>query len=283
MTNQSLILCTGTSRSNLNVLLRGYVATTNRDIRTAITHLLHRALSASLLFQHDPEEVALWLEALPVMTRCPDTRTPDGVLLTSEPDAVISFVDDCAQRCFKTPYRYLENLEELFRSADDAAEGVTLVAGQSDRHPSPLLMTILEQFEAKVKGQLLSASDTLAIVTFIRKLCLKLLSKMDHAGPLRAVATRLNNIIMGHPHADTSLILSAIQRELDYLNSILLRVVRPRLTPDTDRDEHVESFLEIVEIQGETTRKSRHFINVFVWFDELLCVSAASRMATVRI
>ncbi|KAF9807927.1 hypothetical protein IEO21_08001 [Rhodonia placenta] len=244
---------TGISRSNLNVLLRGYVATTNRDIRTAITHLLHRALSASLLFQHDPEEVALWLEALPVMTRCPDTRTPDGVLLTSEPNAVISFVDDCAQRCFKTPYRYLENLEELFRSADDAAEGVTLVAGQSDRHPSPLLMTILEQFEAKVKGQLLSASDTLAIVTFIRKLCLKLLSKMDHAGPLRAVATRLNNIVMGHPHADTSLILSAIQRELDYLNSILLRVVRPRLTPDTDRDEHVESFLEIVEIQGETT------------------------------
>jgi nucleolar pre-ribosomal-associated protein 1 len=55
-------------------------------------------------FQEDPHESDLWLKALPAIRLLSDEEVHDGGPLVDEADAVISFFDDCVQRCLKTPY-----------------------------------------------------------------------------------------------------------------------------------------------------------------------------------
>lgn len=104
---------TGGSHSNLYILLKMYAVTQSMAIRSATAVLLQHSLSSSLLFQHDPDELVLWLRSLPSTARPVDAQAPDGTSLTDERDAVISFLDECAQLCAKIPYRFLEELRSL--------------------------------------------------------------------------------------------------------------------------------------------------------------------------
>jgi len=63
--------------------------------------------------EYDPHESDLWLKALPTMRPLDDEEVTDGGPLRDEAEAVITFLDDCVQRCIKTPYRYLEDVCSL--------------------------------------------------------------------------------------------------------------------------------------------------------------------------
>jgi nucleolar pre-ribosomal-associated protein 1 len=122
------------------------------------------------LFQEDPHESDLWLKALPAIRLLTDEEVHDGGPLVDEADAVISFFDDCVQRCLKTPYRYLEEIRSLAQK--------TLTSNPEFEHeyqlqiyPSALLMTIVEQLDAKVANKLLIPSHVLGITSFIRISC----------------------------------------------------------------------------------------------------------------
>ncbi|KAF9233345.1 ribosome 60S biogenesis N-terminal-domain-containing protein [Melanogaster broomeanus] len=98
------------SHTYLYVLLKTFCNTRVRALRTTLRELLQHVLAQSVLFQEDPSEAELWLAALPsgCVRRGQGTETPDGAALTDEVDAIVAFLDDCAQRCLKTPYRYME-------------------------------------------------------------------------------------------------------------------------------------------------------------------------------
>ncbi|KAJ4475724.1 hypothetical protein J3R30DRAFT_3706325 [Lentinula aciculospora] len=117
-------------------------------LRHEIRRLLEQVLSTSLLFRpHEgindryrggaEEEVRVWLAAL-LKTRS-----------YNEVDAVVIFLDDCVQRCLRTPERYLDALEEVCdanMSDTNRWHNETTSSGL----PSPLLMTLLEQLDHRI-------------------------------------------------------------------------------------------------------------------------------------
>lgn len=176
-------------------------------------------MSNSILFQEDPEEVDLWLSCLPESKRGPDSESPDGVKLTDEGDSVIVFLDDCIQRCLKTPYRYLEDRDAWMETLSDASDGNT-------RYPeetlcSPLLITVVEQLGVKLAGQFLGPSDTLAITSFMRKLLLRLSSKLQNVAFLTLVTDKLDQVLHRDLYPKLPNITTAIRREIQRLRQDL--------------------------------------------------------------
>ena len=206
------ILFTG-SRGNLSILLRLYSRTDRRAMKYAVAGLLRQTLSTTPAFQHDAEEIDLWLTALPSTARPPEAHAHDNTPLTNEAEAVILLLDDCFQRCLKTPYRYVEELQALCHPGNGKLEG-----GDPHVLPSPMLVTVLEQIQAKVNGNLLSPSDTLAAITFVRKLMLQMASKLPSLQPLDAVANRIRSLSLDSQHLGAS-VHAAIVREQDRLSA----------------------------------------------------------------
>lgn len=218
---QSFFIRIGSSRGNLSVLLTLCVNAHAKATRYIIRGILSRTLASTLLFQHDPEEVELWLRCLPYSRNASGVRSATATALADEAEVVISFLEDCIQRCMKTPFRYLEELQTLANQS--YADTRLAIAGHPGALPSPVLMTVIEQLEAKYDRELLSAVDSLAVVIFVRKLILKLTGKVYGLELLSAIALRLESItkkagrsadtadIAHHVHA-ISIGLSQLQR-----------------------------------------------------------------------
>lgn len=109
-------------------------------MHSEISQLLKQVLARSVLFRRNEEledrygggaeeEVQIWLSSL--------AANKDS----SDADVIVAFMDDCAQRCMRTPERYLDAL-------DDVREGS--LSNESVQLPSPLLMTLLEQLEYRI-------------------------------------------------------------------------------------------------------------------------------------
>lgn len=138
---------------------------------------MESSLTGSLLFQHDIDEVSLWLDALP-------STDADGEDEDEDEDAsiTISFLDDCAQRYTKTPYKYIEELRKIPTSEDgamddDSADPAPAPAERADAYPSPLLMVVIEQIGAKTNSQKPVDAEIHAAIRFLHRLFLRLASK----------------------------------------------------------------------------------------------------------
>ncbi|KAI6003337.1 ribosome 60S biogenesis N-terminal-domain-containing protein [Pisolithus marmoratus] len=236
------------SRTYFQVLLRTFCTTSVRALHITVHVLLQHILATSALFQEDPAEVDLWLASLPsgIVCRGQGTETLDGAPLTDEVDSVVTFLDECTQRCLKTPYRYMEAMADLFQSSDVSVDV------QVEGVASPLLMTVLEQVLAKINGRLLSPSDALSVFTFVRRLVFKLASKQEETGyrALRAIVGKLetpmasDDLFENHPS-----IRGAIRRELS-IATACLRHFETGLRSDMRAQEDagaVEVFLDRVE------------------------------------
>ncbi|KAF8994562.1 ribosome 60S biogenesis N-terminal-domain-containing protein [Cyathus striatus] len=174
------------SSTYFRILLTQLATTHHKAIYQAVFSLVSHLLSTSTLFsESSSEEAALWLASLPRTTRSADSESPDGAKLSDEPQAVITFLDDCVFRCLKVVYKYLEELDGLCK----VEEGE-----RSESHPSPLLMTVLEQLEAKVSRRLLTPSDALALATFVRKLVLRLCSLLSDLRLVRAFVEKIDSV-----------------------------------------------------------------------------------------
>lgn len=102
-----------------------YLSSPLESLRSAAEEAATSLLSTSLLFEHDPSEIPIWLEALP--------RQESAQL------NVLVFFDGTLQRCLQTPYKYVDQMSEIVSSNDPACKNATC------RQASPLLATLLEQ------------------------------------------------------------------------------------------------------------------------------------------
>lgn len=210
-------------------------------MKSAVASLLRQTLSTTAAFQHDADEVDLWLTALPSMKRAAGAQAPDNTPLTDEAEAVIALLDDCLQRCIKTPYRYLEELQLLCEANSETRD-----TQDPSLLPSPMLVVVIEQLQARLNGNLLSPSDTLAVVTFVRKLMLQMASKLPSLDLLDAVANRVNALSFDSGHLGTS-VHTAVAREckiLAHCRSHLTAISLPRAA---GLNSTVEEFLEQLE------------------------------------
>ncbi|KAJ3573727.1 hypothetical protein NP233_g2249 [Leucocoprinus birnbaumii] len=155
---------TSASRTYLYAILKSYTATHVPALKATLLDLLSHSLSSA--------------------------TSPDNAKLTDEAESVVTFLDDCIQRCLKTPFRYIEEMRNSLPST--ASPSANLDAAV---FPSPLIMTIQEQFDAKIKAGLLTPSDILAISSFVRKLVFRLLGQVQNLVFLNIVAERIDQIL----------------------------------------------------------------------------------------
>jgi nucleolar pre-ribosomal-associated protein 1 len=218
-------------------------------IRAAIVSLLRHSLSEDTLFQHDSDEVCLWLESLSVVQRNENTEAPDGARLGDEGIAITKFLDDCALRCAKTPYKYLEDLCSVVRATDVVTDiQSNPVAERPEAYPSPLLMTVMEQLSAKVSGKLLSASETLAVASYIRKLVFRLAGKVQDLQFLRNIVEKYDFVLPDdiflpeYPSMN-----KGIRREVSILKAVMKNILYPEFEKICEPSAEMNEFLKRLE------------------------------------
>lgn len=193
-------------------------------IRQAAASLASSLLSRSIIFDHDPSETDLWLQALPRSMRASDAKAPDGTPLLDESEAVISFLDECILRCLKTPYHYLEGILDIcYGSSSTLVSSQTSPVEQQHRSPhlapSPLLATLLEQFAFKQNKQLFEASDHLAVVTYLRELVIGFIGKQPDPGSSLRLLEKLCALVEESKLGSTA-ISTALSRELRLIRNL---------------------------------------------------------------
>jgi nucleolar pre-ribosomal-associated protein 1 len=153
-------------------LLSLHLRTPYAQLKTASEALITRLFETSVLFEHDPKEVAAWIESLP--------RTKHTNSLASEDDITIflAFFDDVLSRCVKTPYKYLEQGKQLYSSSSDVS-----------RMPSPLFMTVLEQLRHKP----MDPTSRRLVASFLARLVKLLVGKME-VGDAKAISAYMRDV-----------------------------------------------------------------------------------------
>ncbi|KAL0948883.1 hypothetical protein HGRIS_008999 [Hohenbuehelia grisea] len=244
--------------TNFYHLLSAYTRTTSIP---AIRHTLHsiiaRFLAKSILFQTSGSstlsaeakeaEPSVWLQSLPTMQRAKATEAPDGATLTDERESVVAFLDDCVSRCLKKAYAYMEDMQQLVGGAE------VVGASQLTALPSPLSMTVVEQLKAKLEHDLLTPSDVLAIVTFLRKLVLRLMGVLPDLVFLRKYVVRIDAALQDVTNANSAFkkypgIRFAVKRELHLMHVSIDHICgTPIPESPAQTSSEVESFLLQVE------------------------------------
>lgn len=182
---------------------------------------MQHIFSGSILFEHDPEEVHSWLSSLPIGARPLDAESPDGTLLFNERAAVVNFLDNCIQLCLKAPYGYIEELSK-FDSETITASGYQ----PGGNTPSPLLATVIEQILSKITTSF-SPSDTLAIVSFARRLIVRLAGKTEGLGLMVRLSERLVSLPVGEILKENHVVAKAVADEIAMLKNYLMLLGDP--------------------------------------------------------
>jgi nucleolar pre-ribosomal-associated protein 1 len=121
-------------------------------------------------------------------------------------------------------------------------------SGMDDEtYPSPLIMTIAEQLDAKIKAGLLPPSDILAISSFVRKVVFRLLGQVQNIGFLKAFVVRMDQIL-----GETRLWLNEypmMTRAVRMEVKMMYAVVRPsqRVEVPLESNSGLEEYLEEIE------------------------------------
>ena len=236
------------SHSNLRILLQGYLETRTAALRREIGLLLRHVMAGDPLFQHDPDEVYLWLECIPPTAPRSGTKSPDGVELVDGGATVVKFLDECLLRCARTPYKYLEDLSAVEPSPSTVSKDYTedYIAKRPELFPSPVLMTLLEQVSVLVKNGP-SPSDLYSLSVFIRHLIFRLAQKMQSLWFIQAVAEKVDAIFGDNVLPSYPSITKAVRREFRILRACLAGLEGPPLgTPGTITDQ-IQTFLAKIE------------------------------------
>lgn len=157
------------------------------------------------MFNHDPEEVQLWLNALPQ-----NFSTANGLAMSDTQRAVLQFLDNCIGRFSKAQYKYTDELVSLVNtvnaevtSKSESTLVRTLIAADSNtgasdyKHPfSPLLLTLFENLnfiKADRRPAVLYLTNLITLLLtkqsipfYLQKVCSKLDNEVDNDTPVNA-------------------------------------------------------------------------------------------------
>ena len=193
-----------------------YASANITAVRDAIGSLVQHIFSGSILFEHDPEEVHFWLSSLPIDPRPLDAESPEHTPFLNEQAPVVKFLDDCIQLCLKSPYGYIE---ELCTSSSETTTANGYQLGGTAL--SPLLATVMEQISSRIAAGL-GPSDTLSIVSFVRKLLIRLSGKMESLGLLIWFLERLASLPVSEIAEENHVnVAKAVSQEITILKNHL--------------------------------------------------------------
>lgn len=170
------------------------MSTPNKHVETLTRKLLVKTLFDTFMFNHDAQEIEIWLDSLPKQATSAGAISADEENKLSEQQSIIlSYLDDCISRFMKAQYKYMDAGLEIVQQTNSAAMDVDETDGDSqkkasqsvvqqnaltDSQPfSPLLITVMEQF-----GYVKEGKDVVA--RFIYKIFSRLTGKQLTTGYL---------------------------------------------------------------------------------------------------
>jgi nucleolar pre-ribosomal-associated protein 1 len=181
---------------------------------------------------------------LPIGARPFDPESPGVTILINERAAVVNFLDDCVQLCLKAPYGYIE---ELSNSSSETTTANGYQPGGSTL--SPLLATVIEQISSKITTSF-SPSDTLAIVSFARRLIVRLAGKMEGLGLLVRLSEKLLSLPISEILEENHVVANAVAQEITILKNYLTLLgdpAAPMPVLESPPSPAVADFLDRVE------------------------------------
>ncbi|KZT38705.1 hypothetical protein SISSUDRAFT_1061745 [Sistotremastrum suecicum HHB10207 ss-3] len=238
-------------------------------LKNASYDLLGSILANSILFEHDPEELGIWLEVLPTSRPSPatnDAQISGGGEAGGMKD-VLEMLDDCILRCMKTPYRYIEESLSATRSSPPSppspsnANAMDVdgdVDGEEIRYqphelPSPLLLTLLEQLTTRISKRLISPSSIIALFSFVRGLVILILGKQPDLVFARNVHERLARCVQdmkvndGDSDGGWSEAIVVGRKERDLLGACIEGIEKPIEKPLPGASASANEFFPIYE------------------------------------
>ena len=238
----------GASHSNLWILLQEYLETRAAALRHEIGLLLRHVLSNDPLFQHDPDEIYLWLECIPSNSIRAGTKSPDGVELLDGGPIVVKFFDECFLRCARAPYKYLEDLAAVTPSPSPLLKESTedSIIKRPELFPSPVLMALLDLLSTFVK-QDPSPSDLYSLSVFVRHLIFRLAQKMQSLWFLKVITEKLDKIFGDDILPRYPGIMKAVRREVQILQACLAGLEDPPKRTARKVTKQMQTFLEKIE------------------------------------
>ncbi|KAF8208911.1 ribosome 60S biogenesis N-terminal-domain-containing protein [Mycena galopus ATCC 62051] len=250
-------------KSHLHVLLDAFCVCENPALRKTLNGLVVHVLSESIIFQNNQEEPFLWLSALPTARGSTSGYSlPEDLSLADEAVTVLGFLDDCIQRCLRTPYKYIEDMQ--------AQGGAGTQRTTPDDLPSPLVMAALEQLSAKIASKQASPSHVFALAMFLRRLVLRLSSVQRDLVFLNHIAAKVDEALSPEIlFSQYPGISSAIRREMKIMRSCLPSIHSERpINPNGLPPSQLTEFLDRIghrPIPAEKAERKATAFEVVDW------------------
>jgi nucleolar pre-ribosomal-associated protein 1 len=181
---------------------------------------------------------------LPIGVRPLDAETPDGTPLLNEQTAVVNFLDDCIHLCLKAPYGYIEGLDAL--SSDSTTASGYQHGGNT---LSPLLATVMEQISSRFATSL-CPSDSLAIISFARRLLVRHAGKGESLGLIVRLSEKLASLPVGETLLENhAIVANSVRQEITILKHRLLLLDDPAtpISMPENPSSAVADFLDRIE------------------------------------
>ncbi|PPR04905.1 hypothetical protein CVT24_007149 [Panaeolus cyanescens] len=246
------------------ILLTSFTSASIPAIRQTFTNLLRHILSQSIMFQEDRNEPQHWLNALPLNRSALPQQLPGQISLRGEVTPLITFLDDCVQRCLKTPYRYIESLHAFAIASHPVKDQVDRL----DMLPSPLLMTFVEQLEAKINNKTLTLVDVMSLASYLRKLVFYLTGKTSTLYFLAALARKVDEVLsevkLVDLHGEEVTMVQAVRGQVAMLHRLVAFTPRPHLVHPTP-NELLELLTQAEHFSSESDNSSSLAYEIIDW------------------
>ncbi|CDZ97889.1 Uncharacterized conserved protein [Phaffia rhodozyma] len=196
-------------------LLALYLSTPHKTTRAYTSILITRLLSSSVLFEHDPSEVEVWLKAMQGVSR---SASLNPTSLSEAQATLLTFLDDSIRRCLKTPYKYIEDSLE-FIHVPMADRNQPPKDRKLSEAPSPLFMTVLEQLKAKINVKILSSSEAVIIGGYIRRLAFLMIGKQGDLDWSNETSYRLDTCLRDLEGEEKNAEVGLLKKQLTFLST----------------------------------------------------------------
>lgn len=214
------------------------------------------------MFTHDPEEVQLWLNALPE-----NFSTTNGLVMSDTQQAVLQFLDNCISRFSKAQYKYTDQLVQLVNTVNIETKSTVsltnvLISADSNvdasnyKHPfSPLLLTLCENLN-------FIKTDRTPAVLYLTNLIQLLLTKQSVPFYLEQVSSKLDKEMSAEQQAAPRQIGQWNKNEMVNQAKLCLgqETVSSDFVMETDYDALEEQFTTLIktaEIENVSAAKEK--------------------------
>ncbi|KAG8902324.1 hypothetical protein FRB99_004632 [Tulasnella sp. 403] len=243
--------------STIYHILKDQLVTPHPVLRSAAMYIVKRFLSRSVIFEHDPAEVDIWLSSIPSVSGSLGASDRDEPSLMEDLDAFVGFLDDEILRARTMSHVFLEDNLQVCQQIDEAEPSTLAPVAEvysTSEWPSPLLFAIVGVLRRLVTQRKPAEPSSgknipplprnlIAVFTYLRSVVIGLAGKQPDMRYTRHLAHLLQSFVRdasSQPQEEE--FWESANREVSILTRSLSYTVEEEKVPDT-LDVDLESVL----------------------------------------